>query len=119
MVDFGFEKLDVYQRSLRLSENVCEISSNIDFKYSRVRDQFIGAIISIPLNIAEGNGRSTTKDKINFYKFARASAFECIPIIDICLSLGLIDKINRNNFRSEIFEICKMISGLIRYQKEK
>lgn len=113
--EFNFEKLDVYQRSLRLAIKVIKEIKGFDYKYNRIRDQFVGAIISVPLNIAEGNGRKSSKDRINFYKIARSSAFECIPLISISIELKLIGKENYDSWRAEIKEICKMISGLIRY----
>ncbi len=117
--EFIFEKLAVYQKSLKLSIEICKICSDFPIKYSRISNQFIGAIISIPLNIAEGNGRKTSKDKSNFYKIARSSSFECIPLLDICFTLGLIDERNRQETRQSISEISKMISGLISYQLNK
>jgi len=114
---FLFENLKVYQKSLKLSFQVCELASGFPFKYSRIRDQFMGAIISIPLNIAEGNGRQSPKDRNNFYKIARSSSFECIPIIDICFNLKLINNLTQDQLREEICIISKMISGLIKSTK--
>lgn len=116
---FIFEGLDVYQKSLGLSIRICKLASEFNFKYSRIRDQFIGAAVSIPLNIAEGNGRETHKDQINFYKIAKSSAFECIPLISICLELKLMEKDESEAIRDEIANICRMISGLIRYHRKK
>ena len=111
---FLFENLNVYQKALRFAIITCKLASTFDYKYSRIRDQFIGASISISLNIAEGNGRQSQKDRINFYKIARSSSFECIPIIEICFALKLINEKSRSKLRQEIIEISKMISGLIK-----
>lgn len=116
--EFIFESLEVYKRALSLSIFVCEICSDFPIKYSRIRDQFVGAIISIPLNIAEGSGRKTDKDKLNFYKIARSSSFECVPIIDICFELKLIDAKTSQKIRQEISELSKMLSGLNRRYSE-
>lgn len=117
MQAFNFENLNVYQRSLKLAIEVIEKTKKFDFKYNRIRDQFIGAIISVPLNLAEGSGRKSIKDKTNFCKIAQSSAFECIPLTSICHQIGLIDQATFNNWRVEIQEICKMISGLIRHHQ--
>lgn len=119
MEEFIFEKLNVYQKSLQLSIEICRLCSDFSIKHSRIRDQLIGAIISIPLNIAEGNGRKTKKDKINFYKIARSSCFECVPLSEICYSLKLIDSDLRHEIRARLSEISKMLSGLIGYEKNK
>ena len=110
---FFFERLEVYQKSLKLSIRICRIADGFPIKFSRIRDQLIGAAISVPLNIAEGSGRKSLKERINFYKISRTSLFEIIPIIEICLSLGLIDKVIYNELRNETEELSKMINGLI------
>lgn len=112
--DFFFEKLEVYQRSLAFSIELCKIASGFSFKFSRIRDQLIGAGISVPLNIAEGSGRKSEKERRNFYKISRTSLFECIPILEICQSLGLMSETQCQKYRKEAVEISKMISGLIR-----
>ncbi|MDO8686776.1 MAG: four helix bundle protein [Candidatus Berkelbacteria bacterium] len=116
---FIFENLEVYKKSLDFSVEICKLTSVFNYKWQRIRDQFVGAAISIPLNIAEGNGRTGTKDKINFYKIARSSSFECIPLISICLKLELINEKEFSEFRNEISEISKMLSGLINYHRNK
>lgn len=110
---FFFEKLEVYQKSLKFSIKICRIANGFPIKFSRIRGQVIGAAISIPLNIAEGSGRKSVKDRINFYKISRTSLFEIIPILEICLSLELIDRANYNELKKEAEEISKMINGLM------
>lgn len=112
--EFFFEKLKIYQRSLEFSIELCRVASAFPIKFSRIRNQLIGAGISIPLNIAEGSGRKTGKARINFYKISRTSLFECIPILEICLNLKLVDKIAHQDLKKEAVELSKMINGLIR-----
>jgi len=112
--DFSFEKLIIYKRSLQFSIELCRKASNFPFKFSRLRDQLIGAAISVPLNITEGSGRTTYKDRIRFYKIAQASAYECIPILDICFQLSLISDSFHKTFKQELTEISKMISAFIK-----
>ncbi len=112
--EFFFENLKVYQRSLEFSIKICKIASELSIKFSRIRDQLIGAGISVPLNIAEGSGRTSPKEKINFYKISRTSLFECIPILEICVSLDLIGKVIFAELRKEDIEISKMLNGLIK-----
>lgn len=116
---FIFEDLEVYQKSLKFSIEVCRLMTKLPYKYQRISDQLIGASISIPLNIAEGNGRGTSKEKINFYKIARSSSFECIPLIEILKNLSLINLDQASRFREEIKIISSMISGLISYQRDR
>lgn len=111
---FYFEDLEVYQRSLQFAITICKIANNFSFKFSRVRDQLIGAVISVPLNIAEGSGRKSIKERSNFYKISITSLFETIPLLEICLQLNLLEKDNYDKFRREIMELAKMLNGLIK-----
>ncbi len=115
--EFSFENLEVYQRGLRFSLEICKLASNFPYKYNRLRDQLIGAVISFPLNIAEGNGRNTIKDKVNFYRIARASLFECIPILTICSNLNLVDNSTLLKYKQEALELSRMTMGLMKKTK--
>ena len=108
---FNFEKLNVYQKSIALSADLVKVATDFPNCYRRISDQLVGAVTSISLNIAEGSGRPTQKDKNQFYRFARASAFEVIAILDICDRLQLL---RRDDWNDRVEEICKMLSGLIK-----
>jgi len=107
---FVFENLIVYQKSLKLSIELTKNAETFPYKYSRIRDQLIGAVISIPLNIAEGHGRYSNKERLQFLKIARGSAFEMVPILAICSELSLLDK---NTWIDRVEEICKILNALI------
>jgi len=111
---FNFEKLDVYQLSKELSIELIKEANKFPFQYSRIRDQLLGAAISIPLNIAEGAGRLSKKDKTNFYRTAKSSDYELYSIIDICDSLKLLNKVI---YYDKIERIAKMLTRLIQSQK--
>lgn len=111
---FNFENLEVYKKALKFSIELCKIASKFPYAYSRLRDQLIGAAISVPLNIAEGSGRFGKKEKVNFYKYGRASVFECIPIIEISNELKLISDSELYKYKKDSSEISKMLNGLIR-----
>ena len=114
MGKFIFEDLQVYQKALKLSEEIISEIKSTNYKYNRIRDQLIGAIISIPLNIAEGCGRTSKKDRIQFFNFARSSSFEGIPLLEICVKFNIISSNSSVKFRNEIESISKMLSGLIK-----
>ena len=50
-------------------------------------DQMRRAVVSIPSNIAEGNGRGTTKDYVRFLAMARGSKYELETQFMICVKL--------------------------------
>jgi four helix bundle protein len=109
---FRFEQLTVYQRSLALSTRIYSFS----LKWPRehlfgITDQLRRAVLSIPLNIAEGYSR-TRKDFQHFLTIARGSCFECVPLIQLSEQIKLLTHDEAASLYNELLEISFMLSGL-------
>ena len=65
---FGHERLDVYKLSLQYVKWVYEIEKRLTGKHRHAKDQLLRASQSIPSNIAEGNGKSSYKDRSRFFE---------------------------------------------------
>jgi len=74
-----FTEMPVWQRANTVVEQVYSICSKLprSEEYA-LSSQLKRAALSITANIAEAFGRNHSKDKINFYFYARGSAFEVI-----------------------------------------
>ena len=76
-------------------------------------DQMRRAAISIPSNIAEGNGRKSQTEYIRFLDISRGSLFE----LETQLNIGVMLEFFNDNDVKEIFglitEVNKMINSLI------
>lgn len=70
--------------------------------------------MSILLNIAEGSGRFTKPSKRNFYTIARGSVFECVAILDILKSQGIISPHEYQLFYVLLDELSRILFSLIR-----
>lgn len=70
------------------------------------------AVISIPSNIAEGQGRVSDKEYINFLSISRGSLWELSTQIEICERLNYINKEQTFKSRKLINEISKMLNSL-------
>src|SRR5438445_345907 len=81
---FDHEKLDVYREAINFCGWVGEFLASISAK-AAAKDQLDRASISIPLNIAEGNGKFSAKDRARFFEMARGSALECAACLDVLL----------------------------------
>lgn len=110
---FIFEKLDVYRKAVDFADKICESTRDFQKGNYYLADQLNRASLSISANIAEGNGRYHKADRINFFRIARGSAFECVPILEICKRKKLIVASQNEKLKKEIEDICKMLSGLI------
>jgi four helix bundle protein len=111
---FLFENLDVYKKAIGFAENVCELTESFPKGNFYMADQLNRASLSISANIAEGNGRFHKSDRVNFFRIARGSAFECVPVLEVCRRKGLVKPDKHMALKKEIEDICKMLSGLIR-----
>jgi len=110
---FIFEKLDVYKKAVDFTEKICELTKDFQRGNYYLVDQLNRASLSISINIAEGNGRYHKADRVNFFRIARGSAFEYVPILEICKRRKLINEDRSEELKKEIEDICKMLSGLM------
>lgn len=80
---FGHEKFEAYQISIKFVEVALRLVDNLPSGNSSLKDQLRRAMLSIPLNIAEGSGKMHDGDKKRYYSIARGSAMECAAICDV------------------------------------
>ena len=109
-----YERLDVYQCSIRFVANVVHLIREIPKGYSQLTDQLRRAAFSVPLNIAEGSGKNSARDRARFHSIARGSAMECGAVLDIIKLLNLVP-INEINQRKQLLvRIVSMLSKMCR-----
>jgi four helix bundle protein len=108
---FSHEKLIVYQEALKFIEFTNKIFMDKLPKLS-VYLQLDKASTSIPLNIAEGTGRFTNRDKSHYYDIARGSALECSACLDVILKKKMISEELANEGKKILIEIVSMLIGL-------
>ncbi len=112
---FLFENLEVYQKAIAFADEISSLTDNFPKGNYYLVDQLNRAALSIATNIAEGNGRYSKADRKNFFRISRGSAFECVPIIELCKRKKLIGEEKHKALKENLDEICKMLSGLINY----
>lgn len=67
----NFRKLDVWKIAMDLVKKVYLVSSSLpDFEKFGLMSQIQRSAISIPSNIAEGSGRTSSKEFIHFLKIS-------------------------------------------------
>jgi four helix bundle protein len=119
-MSFPFESLDVYKRAIQFIAEIETLLERERVRLSRsIADQLSRAALSIPLNIAEGNGRWHKGDKRNFFWIARGSVFECIPILEVLKIKKLITEQECNSYRAQLEVIGKMLTRLSQVHSEK
>jgi four helix bundle protein len=107
-----FEGLEVYKKSMAFVVGVFNVC--VEIRDREMKDQLKRAALSIPLNIAEGNGRIHAKEKKQFFYTARGSLFECIPLLEICLKTRQIAESKHKELYELSEHVGRLLSGLIR-----
>ena len=84
-----------------------------------ISDQMRRSAISIPSNIAEGQGRLSDAEFKNFLGIARGSSCELETQILLSVKIGLLSEMEVNNSLLLINEIQKMLYSLIQKLRTK
>ena len=83
-------------------------------KSKAVYGQLDRASTSIPLNIAEGNGKFTGPDRCRFFDIARGSALECAAALDVLQRKDLAMDGQVLEGKACLLEIVSMLVGLVK-----
>jgi four helix bundle protein len=110
---FDHEKLNVYQAAIRFVAWAEPCTKELSAKLA-VRDQLDRAATSIPLNIAEGNGKFTIPDRCRYFDNARGSALECAACLDVLVAKNHMPQALADEGKSTLREIVCMLVGLVR-----
>ena len=112
MEDSNFKKLILWQKAMDLVDEVYALQRG--FPKSEVfglGDQLRRAVVSIPSNIAEGNGRTSPKELVHFLSIARGSVYEVVTQLIVAKRQGLVSDIA--TAESHANEISRILSAMI------
>jgi four helix bundle protein len=110
----SFKDLIIWQKGMDLVSDVYELTKSFPKEeLYGLTSQIRRAAISIPTNIAEGWGRGTTKNYIQFLEIARGSLYELNTLIIISHNLKYIIQENCGTIETKINEIGRMLNALI------
>lgn len=108
------QRLKCYLLLLDIAKRSPSLLARIPRGHNYIVDQFKRALSSAILNLSEGNGRISTKEKRRFFDISLASISECSSAIDIMLAYCLISTNAGHEFRSAFGQAYAMIVGLKR-----
>ncbi len=110
---FDHEKLDVYQQSIAFCGWVGDFINAISSK-AAAKDQLDRASTSIPLNIAEANGKFSDADRARFLEIGRGSALECAACLDVLVARQLAAADQIVPAKQQLVGIVNMLMGLLK-----
>ena len=113
-----FQELKVWQKAMDMSVSIYRCTENLPNteKFGLI-SQIRRSTISICSNIAEGAGRNTKGEFIQFLGIANGSAYELQTQIELAYRLTFLNKEIKDGLVAEIEEIEKMLYNLIKSLK--
>ena len=113
MENFYYRRLEVYQNAKALSHEVCKLikAFPVDERFG-LCDQLRRAVMSIPINIAEGFGRFSSKEKAHFIQIAFGSINEVMCELELSFDEGYISQEQLTDMEPRIISVKKQLAKL-------
>ncbi len=106
-----YKDLEIWNDSIKLIKKIYVIADSLPKSEEfNLKLQLKRAATSISLNIAEGKGRKSKKDFLNFLTISFGSLMEVKAILDICIELQYIKE--NTNINESIEILSKKINKL-------
>ncbi|MCQ2441054.1 MAG: four helix bundle protein [Clostridia bacterium] len=116
----SYKELTVWKKAMDLTDIIYALTKKLPKEETfAISDQMRRAVVSIPSNIAEGQGRQTEKEFRNFLSMARGSCYEIQTQLLICERQHYLTS---NDIKPALIlteEIGKMLTTLIIKLKTK
>ena len=113
-----FTDLEVWKNAHTLVLSVYKLTSKLPKSETfGLISQMQRASVSITSNIAEGFGRQSFKEKIQFYYLAHGSLTELKNQLIICRDLSYISNSDFDKIQNNLITSQKILQGLIRKSK--
>jgi four helix bundle protein len=111
----SFRRLFVWETSIQLAVRIIALSDRLVARRRfAIADQLVRAAISVPSNIAEGQGRASTRDRRHYLVQARGSLFELETQLEIITRARLAKDVTGVNLLIKQISagLTKMINAL-------
>ncbi len=116
----SYRELEVWKKSINLVKFLYLLTEKLpeNEKFGLI-NQIRRASVSIPANIAEGWGRETIKNYIQFLRNARGSLYELDTLLLLTFELRYISQDQADTANTKIQEIGRMLNSMIKKLNEK
>ena len=109
---FDHDRLDVYRLAVEYTAESFRVAKGLSGLHRHARDQWLRAAQSIPLNVAEGNGKRSRNDRARFLDIARGSALEGAAIQDVLVASGGLDAESSRGLKRKLQRIVSMLTRM-------
>ena len=116
----NFEKLQVYQLSEKIADNIWNIVVTWNaFARDTVGKQIVRSADSIGANIAEGSGRGSLVDNRRFVRMARGSLYETLHWLRRSYTRKLLSQSEVKSLRVLVQELSPKLNAFLRSVDER
>ena len=114
-----YSDLDVWKESRKLVKQIYDLTKNFPKEeLYGLSNQIRRCSVSIPSNIAEGCGRNTAKDSMQFFYISRGSLFELETQLYLAYDQNYIDEALLNSVIENTTTCKKLLNGFINYYEK-
>lgn len=108
------ERLDVYRLAMEFCALALGIAGRLPRGHAQLADQLRRAATSIPLNIAEGAGKTSGQDRVHCHRIARGEAMEAGAGLDIIRLLRVVPPGDLDRGKDLLVRIVSMLTRMTR-----
>ncbi len=109
-----YRDLRVWQKAMQLVTDVYAATNGFPRRETfGITSQMRSVAISVPSNIAEGQGRRLPREFRHFLRTSRGSLLELETQLQIAQKLGYLNQIDAEHLLSSTVEVGRMLNGLI------
>jgi four helix bundle protein len=110
---FHHERLEVYRESITFVAWLAGVLEQLS-RLGDIKGQLERASSSIALNIAEGNGKYSARDRCRFFDIAHGSALECAAALDVLVARSKLTEAQVRAGKESLQRIVRMLLGLMK-----
>ena len=115
----SYRDLEVWQKAMDLAAAAYGLTESFpSHQQFGLRTQIQRAAVSVPSNIAEGHGRSSTREYLHHLAIARGSLMELETQVELAVRLRFAKDPVAEDVLKAAAECGRMLHGLIRRLKE-
>jgi four helix bundle protein len=116
----SYKNLIVWQKAIELVTDIYSITKTFPSEERfGLTSQLNRAVVSVPTNIAEGWGRESSKNYLQFLRISRGSLMEVETLMLISKNLNYVKDENFILISDKIEETGKILQGLIKSMQQK
>lgn len=120
MREYSFERLDVWQLSMKLAESIYSITGKFPAEERfGITGQLRRAAVSISNNLAEGSSRTTGTEQARFTEISYGSLMEVLNLLLLAQKLNYLDIQILVELRNTIDEIGNKLTHLKKRQRDR